>query len=64
MPTNAMNQAGADHIVPVADMAALLIELINHGTTDLAVEIPLETAEEAGPTEGSSGPRIWERCRM
>ena len=52
MPLNAMQRAGADHIAPIVDMPRLLIDLISQETgTDLAAEVPLETAEEAGPKE-------------
>jgi two-component system chemotaxis response regulator CheB len=52
MPTNAMERAGADHVVPIGAMPALLIALISEEVkTDLAAEIPLETLEEAGPAE-------------
>src|SRR5262245_28467433 len=52
MPANAMERAGADHIVPIAALPALLIALISDEVkTDLVAEIPLETLEEAGPAE-------------
>jgi two-component system chemotaxis response regulator CheB len=52
MPVNAIQRAGADHIVPIAELPALLIHLISEDIrTDLTPEIPLETAEEAQPAE-------------
>lgn len=52
MPTNAIERAGADHIVRVAALPSLLLELIRQETgTALAGEVPLETAEEAAPSE-------------
>jgi two-component system chemotaxis response regulator CheB len=52
MPLNAIQRAGADHVVQIADLPALLIDLIRReGKTDFSAEIPLETVEEAGPSE-------------
>jgi len=52
MPMNAMERAGADHIVPIAAMPPLVVDLISQeSATDLAAEIPLETLEEAGAGE-------------
>jgi two-component system chemotaxis response regulator CheB len=52
MPVNAIKRAAPDHIVPIADLPRLLIDLISQETeTDLAAEVPLETVEEAGPRE-------------
>ena len=52
MPENAIQRAGADHIVPILTLPRLLLDLISQDTrTDLTVEIPLETVEEAGPKE-------------
>ena len=52
MPANAFERAGADHIVPIAALPALLIGLISEeARTDLVAEIPLETVEEAASAE-------------
>jgi two-component system chemotaxis response regulator CheB len=52
MPVNALEAAGADHLVPIAAMPALLVKLISaQSGTDLDIEVPLETAEEAAPSE-------------
>ena len=52
MPLNAIQRAGADHVVQIADLPALLIDLgSRESKTDFSAEIPLETVEEAGPSE-------------
>jgi two-component system chemotaxis response regulator CheB len=52
MPMNAIERTRADHIVPIAALPSLLIDLISQeAVTDLAPEIPLETLEEAGSGE-------------
>jgi two-component system chemotaxis response regulator CheB len=52
MPANAIERAGADHIVPIAALPALLIALISEeAKTDLVAEIPLETLEETATAE-------------
>jgi two-component system chemotaxis response regulator CheB len=52
MPINALEAAGADHLVPIAGLPVLLVDLISHeSATDLASEVPLETAEEAAPSD-------------
>jgi two-component system chemotaxis response regulator CheB len=52
MPRNAMEQAGVDHAVPIATLPALLRDLVSQETgSDLAAEVPLETAEEAAGGE-------------
>ena len=52
MPMHAMERATADHVVRIAALPPLLIDLINEeARAELVAEIPLETVEEAGATE-------------
>jgi two-component system chemotaxis response regulator CheB len=48
MPANALEVAGADHVVRLATMPSLLRQLVGEAAGDrIAREVPLETAEEA-----------------
>jgi two-component system chemotaxis response regulator CheB len=52
MPEHAIREARPDHVVPIAALPALLLELISQETrADLAPEVPLETVEETSPGE-------------
>jgi two-component system, chemotaxis family, protein-glutamate methylesterase/glutaminase len=52
MPDNALTHVDADYCVPVAELAALLVELVGrHSPAEIAGEVPLETVEEAQPSE-------------
>jgi two-component system chemotaxis response regulator CheB len=52
MPLNAMDVAGADHVVTMEALPALLMELVTEQADgDLAREVPLETVEEATRNE-------------
>lgn len=52
MPENALLHVDADYCAPMADLSALLVELVGTPTTaELAGEVPLETVEEAQPSE-------------